>query len=91
MKSSFLPKYGPNIIMITLPHYRAEILTIFGSYFGRNDDFIKFILKFTDLYLISGVKTLNGKLLHYYIDIDFLICIITINKLIMSEKFATFE
>ena len=23
-----------------MPHYRAEILTIFGSYFGRNDDFI---------------------------------------------------
>ena len=22
-----------------MPHYRAEILTIFGSYFGRNDDF----------------------------------------------------
>ena len=25
-----------------MPHYRAEILTIFGSYFGRNDDFINF-------------------------------------------------
>ena len=24
-----------------MSHYRAEILTIFGSYFGRNDDFIK--------------------------------------------------
>ena len=32
MKSSFLPKYEPQ--------YRAEILIIFGSYFGRNDDFI---------------------------------------------------
>ena len=36
MMSPFLPKYEPN----TVPHYRAEILTIFGSYFGRNDDFI---------------------------------------------------
>ena len=24
----------------TVPHYRAEILTILGSYFGRNNDFI---------------------------------------------------
>ena len=24
----------------TVPHYRAEILTIFGLYFGRNEDFI---------------------------------------------------
>ena len=24
----------------TVPHYSAEILTLFGSYFGRNDDFI---------------------------------------------------
>ena len=44
MKSSFLPKYEPNIWRISalycVPHYRAEILTIFGSYFGRNDDFI---------------------------------------------------
>ena len=23
-----------------MSHYSAEILTIFGSYFGRNDDFI---------------------------------------------------
>ena len=23
-----------------VPHFRAEILTIFGSYFGKNDDFI---------------------------------------------------
>ena len=30
MKSSLLPK----------AQYRAEILTIFGSYFGRNDDFV---------------------------------------------------
>ena len=43
MKSSFLPKYEPNIVRIyacTVPHYRAEILTILGSYFGRNEDFI---------------------------------------------------
>jgi hypothetical protein len=26
--------------MFIVPHYRAEILTIIGSYFGRNDDFI---------------------------------------------------
>ena len=24
----------------SVAQYRAEILTIFGSYFGRNDDFI---------------------------------------------------
>ena len=29
--------------------YREEIFTIFGSYFGRNYDFIDSILKFTDL------------------------------------------
>ena len=43
IKSSFLPKYEPNIVRIyacTVPHYRAEILTIFGSYFRRNDEFI---------------------------------------------------
>ena len=43
MKLSFLPKYEPNIVRIAalyVPHHRAEILTIFGSYFGRNDDFI---------------------------------------------------
>ena len=43
MKSSFFPKYEPNIVRIsvcTVPNYRVEILTIFGSYFGRNDDFI---------------------------------------------------
>ena len=40
MKSSFLPKYEPNIVRISALFYLAEILTIFGSYFGRNDDFI---------------------------------------------------
>ena len=43
MKTSFLPKHEPNIVKISalyLPHYRVEILTIFVSYCGRNDDFI---------------------------------------------------
>ena len=42
MKSSFLPKYEPKFVRISAleAQYRAEILTIFGSYFGRNDDFI---------------------------------------------------
>ena len=47
LKSSFLPKYEPKIVK----HYRAEILTIFGSYFGRNDDFINWfwnLLTFSD-------------------------------------------
>ena len=39
MKLSFLPKYEPKIVRISI-QYRAEILTIFGSYFGRNHDFI---------------------------------------------------
>ena len=37
MKSSFLPKDEPKIVPA---QYRAEILTTFGSYFGRNDDLI---------------------------------------------------
>ena len=46
MKSSFLPKYEPKIVRIfalycgTVSTYRVKILTIFGSYFGTNDDFI---------------------------------------------------
>ena len=44
IKSSFLPKYEPKIVRIFLPcsvaQYRAEILTIFGSYFKRNNDLI---------------------------------------------------
>ena len=45
MKSSFLPKYEPKIVGISalscsVAQYRAEILKIFSSYFGRNDDFI---------------------------------------------------
>ena len=38
MKSSVSPKIWTK--SCTVPHYREEILTIFGSYFGRNDDFI---------------------------------------------------
>ena len=44
MKSSFLPKYEQKIVKISAlcseALYRAEILTIFRSYFGRNNDFI---------------------------------------------------
>ena len=39
MKSSFFPKYEPKIVRLSAL-YRAEILTVFGSYFGKNDDFI---------------------------------------------------
>ena len=38
MKSSFLPKYKPNFVWIsvfTVPHYRAEILTIFVHILGE--------------------------------------------------------
>ena len=37
-----------------MPHYRAEILTIFGSYFGRNDDFIN---SFWNLLTFRTAKT----------------------------------
>ena len=41
MKLSFLPKYEPKIVRISAwAQYRAEIFTMFGSYFGRNDNFI---------------------------------------------------
>ena len=45
MKSSFLPKYLPKIVKDFCPvvwHSTGQksIVTIFGSYFGRNDDFI---------------------------------------------------
>jgi hypothetical protein len=43
MKSSFLPKYEQKFVKIvkicSVAQYRAEILTISCSYFGRNDDF----------------------------------------------------
>ena len=51
MKSVFLPKYEPNTLSIsacTVPHYKAEILTIF-------------ILKFTDLYHPRKPKEENRK------------------------------
>ena len=43
MKSSFLPKYELKlygILACNVAQYREEILTIFGSYFGKNDHFI---------------------------------------------------
>ena len=40
MKSSFLPKNERNIARISALTFRAEILAIFCSFFGRNDDFI---------------------------------------------------
>ena len=39
MKSSFLPKTN-KILQEFLPLLRAEILAIFRSFFGKNDDFI---------------------------------------------------
>ena len=39
MKSLFLPKYEPGFLPFTVPHYREEILTIFGSYFVRINSF----------------------------------------------------
>jgi hypothetical protein len=35
----FLQKYVPKLGLSAVAQYKAEILTIFGSYFGRNDDF----------------------------------------------------
>ena len=44
MKSSFLPKCEQNNVRIYALYcatlYRVEVLTIFCSYFGKNDDFI---------------------------------------------------
>ena len=40
MKSLFLPKYEQKLSRFLPCVVKAEILTIFGSYFGRNDDFI---------------------------------------------------
>ena len=37
-----------------MPHYRAEILTIFGLYFGRNDDFIN---SFRNLLTFNGFES----------------------------------
>ena len=47
MKSSFC----------SVAQYRAEILTIFGSYFGRNDDFINL---FWNLLTFKRKKKLKG-------------------------------
>ena len=41
MKSSFLPKNERNIARISALTFRAEILAIFRSFFGKNDGFIK--------------------------------------------------
>ena len=43
--------------LYTVPHYRAEILTIFGSYFGRNDDFI---ISFWKLLTFSNIQVLTS-------------------------------
>ena len=40
MKSPFLPKNERNIARISALNVRAEILAIFRSFFGKNDDFI---------------------------------------------------
>ena len=40
MKSSFLPKYAEKLSIFLPSLHRAEILTNFRSYLGRNDDFI---------------------------------------------------
>ena len=42
-----------------MPHYRAEILTIFGLYFGRNDDFINLL---HDLYVLKLFPSHSCKL-----------------------------
>ena len=50
VKSSVLPKMNEvskGFLPFTVPHYRVEILTIFGSYFGRNDDFISLLINKT--------------------------------------------
>ena len=56
MKSSFLPKYEPNFVrMSALYTYCATLQgRNFGSYFGRNDDFIDSfwnLLTFSDIML----------------------------------------
>ena len=40
MNSLFLPKYEQKLSRFLPWVLKAEILTIFGSYFGRNDDFL---------------------------------------------------
>ena len=40
MKSSFFPKNEQNIARISTLTFKAEILAIFRSFIGKNDDFI---------------------------------------------------
>ena len=56
MKSSFLPKNKRNIARISALNVRAEILAIFRSFFGRNDDFINL---FWDLLTFSMISLLE--------------------------------
>ena len=59
MKSLFLPKYEPNVVMIspcTVPHCRAEILSNFGSNFAISIIHSRWICNlrtWSDLYLRS--------------------------------------
>ena len=69
MMSSILPKYEPKMV-------RAEILTIFRSYFGRNDDFkYSFANLPTFRYVINAEKKLlmagKFKLLNKLVDSSF--------------------
>ena len=66
MKSSLLPKYGRKIVrisaLLSVARYRAEILAIFCSYFGRNDVFIKsfrFLLTFSTIYVDTCIDHLG--------------------------------
>ena len=67
MKSSFLPKYERKIVRISarlsVAQYRVEILTIFHSYFGRNN---KFLNSFWNL-LTKKKKEYNQQLLEPWI------------------------
>ena len=44
-----------------MPHYRAEILTTFGSYFGRNDDFINSFLNLLTFSAVTRPSISNKK------------------------------
>ena len=62
MKSSFFPKNKQNIARISALNDRAEILAIFRSFFGRNDDFINLfwdLLTFTTYLCIANVLIIN--------------------------------
>ena len=62
MKSSFLPKYEQKLSGFLPCVVRAEILTIFHSYFGRNDDFRN---SFRNLLTFSKCKTIRSILPNY--------------------------